>query len=238
MRPLSRDRNHCLSSLILLTVGLIVGCSSSMPGKFDPEKVDSDVKQLTVSLFESMSNGTEAQAYKTLVDDKAREKMSAEAFATMSKTMFSKLGALKSLEAGPRSDYDPYAGGLLARVMYVGHFEKGDGDIAIGALSVNGSWRILSFNVNSPLLSANPSDYRRNVEIYVADSDLVMPGAHVKVVARDKDGKVLIDDALVLNVRWKVSIANPQEGFVTVALSESEAAAIKDAGDLAIKAKK
>jgi hypothetical protein len=241
MQPSPQNRtskNIFVSSLCFLTLGFVVGCSPGVPEKFDSEKASLEVKHLTLSLFGSMSDATEAKAYKALLDDSAREKISAEAFAAMSKTILSKLGKLKSLEVGPRSDYDPYAGGVLAHVTYVGRFENGDGDIAIGALSVNGSWRILSFNVNSRLLSANPSDYRKNVELYVADSDLVMPGAHVKVVERDNVGKTLIEDAQVLNVRWKLSVAHRQEGFVTVGLSETEAGLIKDAGDLAVKAKK
>lgn len=227
-----------IQSLLILTIALLVGCSPGLPGNFDIEKTESEVNHLTRSLFESMSDDTEAKAYETLLDDKAKEKISAEAFVTVSKTIASKLGALKSLDVGSRSDFDPYDGGLLARVMYVGHFEKGDGDIAIGAFLLKGSWRILSFNVNSPLLSANPPGYRKNVELYVTNSDLVMPGTHIRVVRRDQDDKVVVDDAQVLNVRWKVSLTNAHEGFVTVSLSESEAAAIKDAGDLSVKSKK
>ena len=60
----------------------------------------------------------------------------------------------------------------------------------------------------------------------------------LQIVAHDQADKVLVDDAQVLNVRWKVSVANPQQGFVTLALSETDAAAIKDADNLSVKARK
>ncbi|QBB72250.1 hypothetical protein ELE36_18790 [Pseudolysobacter antarcticus] len=232
------NRIRRIQSLIILTVILLVGCSPGIPANFDFEKTESEVNHLSSSLFEAMSNGTEATAYETLLDEKAKKNISLEAFVAMSKAIISKLGAFKSLEAGSRSDYDPRDGGLLARVAYVRHFENGNGDITIGALLLKGSWRILSFNVNSPLLSANPSGYRKNVELYVTNSDLVMPGAHIRVMAHDRSDKILVDDAQVLNVRWKVSLTNAQEGFVTVSLSESEAAAIKNAGELSVKSRK
>jgi hypothetical protein len=161
-----------------------------------------------------------------------------DAFVTISRKIDSKLGALKSFDSGGRSDYDPYSGGWLARVTYIGHFEKGDGNIAISALFVDGQWRIMSFNVNSPLLHDNPADYRQKVELYVTDSDLVMPGAHVKVVARNSNDKVLIEDAQVLNVRWKLSTANAHEGFVTLALSKEEESIVGKAGEVSVKSAK
>lgn len=220
---------------VMAIVTFLAGCSPSLPPDSGLEKIETDVNQLTVSLFKSMSDGAEVSAFETLLDDKAREKISSDAFVAMSKKIASKLGALKSLESGGRSDFDPYSGGLLARVMYVGHFEKGDGDISIAAVKLNDRWRIMSFNINSPLLLDNPKDYRERVELYVSNSDLVMPGAHAKVVAQKLGNKVLVADAQVLNVRWKVSATNAHEGFITMALSQAEAAAVKDAQDLAVK---
>ena len=146
------------------------------------------------------------------------------------------MGKFKSLEHGGVSTFDPNSGGSLARVPYVGHFEKGDGNITVIASVAGGQWRIVSFNVNSPLLLDNPADYRQNVEIYVADSDMVMPGAHVKVVARSPSDKVLVEDAVVLDARWKVTTEQSHEGFVTLSLSADGESAVKKTEGLSVKA--
>lgn len=227
---------HRKLSPVILTVLLFAGCSRQPPS-IDFQRAEADVNRLTVSLFGAISNGAEENAYQTLLDAKVKEKVSVGTFVTASRKIVSSLGALKSLDNGGRSDYDPYLGGWLARVTYVGHFEKGDGNIAISALFLNDQWRIMSFNVNSPLLYGNPADYRQRVELYVINSDLVMPGSHVKVVARNLNDKVLVEDAQVLYVRWKISATNAQEGFVTVVLSKEEEAAVKTGGELSVKFK-
>ncbi len=220
--------------IILLAGGFLTGCSGQ-PNEVDFKKAEADVHHLTVSLFESMSKGTEENAYQTLFDGKAKASFAVGTFVTISKRIVSKLGALKSLEDGGRSDYDPYSGSWLARTAYIGHFERGDGNIEISALLVGDKWRIMSFNVNSPLLYDNPADYRQMVELYVVNSDLVTPGAHVKVVAQNSNDKVLIKDAQVFNVRWKMSAENVREGFVTLALSKEEGISLKEAGELSVR---
>jgi hypothetical protein len=215
----------------------LFACSQGLSSNVDIDKVQADVQALTVSLFDSMSKGTARDAYHSILDEKARGKISETNFVTMCNTIGAKLGELKSLEPGARTDVDPYSGGMLARLSYTGHFKNGDADIAIAAFSAEGRMTILSFNVNSPLLLANASDYRRNVELYVTKADLVMPGAHAKVIALEEDGKVLVEDAVVLNVRWKVAATNEREGFVTVALSATDAAAVSGTHSLSVRAR-
>jgi len=224
--------------LLCAAIASLFGCSGTLPSDFDAEKTSTEVGSVTSSLLNSMSSGDVAATYSSLLDEKVKEKMSLEKFQSLAQTIASKLGAFRNLQTANRVDFDPHRGGILVRTTYTAHFEKGDGEVSVAALKEGDQWRVLSFGVNSPLLSNDPANSRQNTEVYVANSDLVMPGSHVALFDSKLGNKPLIEDAVVLNVRWKVSASSSHEGFVTFALTPAEASAVKASDGLSIKALK
>ena len=222
--------------VIMLACIFLIGCSERPPA-LDFESAQEELKENTLSLFRLMAEGKEAKAYKTLLHKKVQDTLSEDSFIDISKKIISKLGKLRSVKIGARSDFDQYDGGWLARIGYEGDFKKGKGDIPIAALYENDQWKFMRFNVNSSLLHDNPSEYRRKIELYVTKSDFVLPGAHVNVIGYNNlKENILIEDAQVHNVRWKMSSSNLKDGFITLALSQDQESMLKNANELSVKA--
>jgi hypothetical protein len=79
-------------------------------------------------------------------------------------------------------------------------------------------------------------------EIYVTNSVPVTPGSRVEII--DQSGpKLLVSNALVGNVRWKVdgpfmSPSYPARGFVAVALTKNQWEAVQLAQDISVRPSK
>jgi len=114
----------------------------------------------------------------------------------------------------------------------------GDAAVTMAVSKAHDQWRIVSFGVNSPLLSNDPASHRQAIELYVSRSDLIVPGTHASIVLSKLGDKVLVPDVLVLNARWKVSLSSQHEGFVTVLLTPTEMESVKGVEDLSLRALK
>lgn len=66
--------------------------------------------------------------------------------------------------------------------------------------------------------------YRQRVEVYVTDSDLIMPGQSGNLIAKinKNDEKIIINNIQVLAARWKISFSARKEGFVTLSVSQKQ----------------
>lgn len=223
-----------MKKLRFLLVTVVVACSPAFA--LDYDKAFSEVEKLTLRLGQMMTDGREAEVYDSLMHEAVKEKVPIDNFHSIASKLSKKLGRLKSISSN-RLDLNPTKDGLLARGIYVGTFERGKADISIIALNSNGQWSVTRFNANSPLLYDDRSEYKRRVEVYVVDSDFVLPGQKVVLMGKNNlvEDELLSESIQVLRTRWKVSISDRKEGFVTLALSEKDQELIKKFKDITLR---
>lgn len=90
---------------------------------------------------------------------------------------------------------------------------------------------------DSPVAATGPSSV---AQLFVVESEPVMPGTRVDVIDETEPKRALVVGAIAGNVRWKTAGAfgrpeYPASGFVSMRLTESQWAAIREARNVSIR---
>src|ERR1017187_10558895 len=72
-----------------------------------------------------------------------------------------------------------------------------------------------------------PSGPAKTAQLFIKNSDPVMPGSHIDIVMGDAPAHALVVDVVVQEARWKMKEpgkmpAYPADGFVTLTLSQNQ----------------
>ncbi|QDU54570.1 hypothetical protein [Aeoliella mucimassa] len=203
------------------------------------EKANAAVSDEVDQLFRDIQAEKIKQIYEQTLSPKFREVATLEEFETITERLRTRLGALQSKTIST-SEVNPYEGTLVASANYEATFEKGAGSLLVSFEQQGDEWQLLRLRVNAPQLLDDPSTFRQPTELFVDNSEPVMPGAMVDLVDKTVDPpKVVLENVQVLNVRWKVSGPSskptaPASGFVTVGLKPEEASTIKSIDSLSV----
>ncbi len=130
----------------------------------------------------------------------------------------------------------------MASAGYQAEFEKGAGTIFAVFEKTQDDWLLLRLRIESPQLMDDPSQFREGVELFVENSEPVLPGAMIDILNQDTEPPtVAVGNVEVLNVRWKVVDPSskptyPAAGFVTIRVTNDQASKLKSVKAISIKA--
>lgn len=242
----------------VVSVAVTLGCgdtdSSSKPQAETPTFTQSDSANLVAEmegassaisgrvdeLFRAISNGEVQHVYDTFTSPKFRGVATVEQFASICSRVNTRLGSLRSKESS-RFDLNPVDGTFVASATYKATFELDSGILFVVFQKVDDEWLLLRLNVNAPKLLDDPNTFQQPTEIYVENSEPVLPGTMVDLLGTVEDPpNVIIENVRVLNVRWKVDdpstpLKAPAKGFVTIDLKPDQMKAVESSGSVTVR---
>jgi hypothetical protein len=206
----------------------------------DLEASSDEISSVVDAIFRSINEGKAETLYETATAPKFREVASLVAFESICERVQSRLGTLLSKQSS-RLDLNPMADSVVASASFQAQFEHGAGTIFVVLERQGDEWLLLRLNVNAPELLDDPTQFREMVEVFVVDSDPVLPGSSVDILdTAFKPPKAIAESVSVVNVRWKVTDPSskprfPARGFVTIGLTKDQANAVKGVQTLSVR---
>ena len=191
-------------------------------------------------LFRAISDGQVQRVYEEFTSPKFREAATFEKFKSICDRVTTRLGRLQKKESS-RFDMDPVENTFIASATYEATFDLGSGTLFVVFQKQDDKWLLLRLNVNAPELLDDPKTFQQPTEIYVENSEPVMPGTMVDLLdTAVNPPKVVVQNVRVLYVRWKLDDPSkpphaPATGFVTIGLKLDQTDAVKQSKTLSVR---
>lgn len=249
-----------MRTAILLPVLLIVlGCDEKKkqdapsygnmrPSRLDPAVAEMEAVSAAISarvdeIFKAIHEGQVQRVYESFTHPRFREVASLQQFAPLCDRVKTRLGPLRSKQAS-QFEINPIDGSLVASGSYHAVFEHGSGTVFVVFQKTDNNWLLLRLNVNAPELLDDPATFQQPTELYVENSEPVLPGTMVDLLdVSVEPAKVVLSNVRVESVRWKISdpgtpLKAPAKGFVTIVLKADQVTAMKSAKSPAVRSHK
>jgi hypothetical protein len=191
-------------------------------------------------VFRAISNGHVQRVYEKFTSPKFREVATLEQFTSICDRVNTRLGSLRRKESS-RFDIDPIDDTFVASATYKAKFDLGSGTLFVVFQKIDDDWLLLRLNVNAPELLDDPNTFQQPTEVYVENSEPIVPGTMVDLLdTAEVPPKVVLENVRVLNVRWKVDgpftpPKAPAKGFVTIGLKPDQTKTVESSKTLAVR---
>jgi hypothetical protein len=142
-----------IGALSATAVGMVALCSGGAYLAFRSISQTSTEASTAIDALFAAFSAHDQSAYERLTDTSFQQATSKPQFDAIGKVINERLGALRS-KTTTNCNVRSVNGQSYADVAYKANFEKGAGTITARLRKQSGVWRLVSFNVQSPVLQA------------------------------------------------------------------------------------